>query len=151
VIFSEILEKALHRVYITTLKSDVHETLAEINRCWRENRPQEMKPYLHPDITMVFPGFTGSLAGRDAFLGGFTEFCTNARIIEYEESDEQIHVVDRVASVSFRFTIVYERATYRERSDDQWIAVWRTMVDLKEERQTKVLSGRQGPLNYFLR
>jgi len=131
------------------LESDVHETLAEINRCWRENRPQEMKPYLHPDITMVFPGFTGSLAGRDAFLGGFSEFYTNARVIEYEESDEQIHVVDRVASVSYRFTMVYERATYRERStgrdvwifersDDRWIAVWRTMVDLKEERQTKV-------------
>jgi hypothetical protein len=88
---------------------------------------------------MAFPGFTGSLTG----------FCTNARVIEYEEGDEQILVAGFVAAVSFRFTMVYERATYHERStgrdvwifersDDRWITVWRTMVDLKEERHTKV-------------
>lgn len=67
-------------------KTLVHETLAAINRSWRENRPSDMKPYLHSDVTMAFPGFTGTVTGRDAFVEGFIEFCTNARVLEYEES-----------------------------------------------------------------
>lgn len=129
-------------------KNQVHETLAAINRAWRENRPSDMKPFLHSNITMVFPGFTGTLTGRDALVEGFTEFCTNARVIEYEESDEQIAIMGNVAVTSFRFTMLYERALYRERStgrdlwvfeksDEKWTAVWRTMVDVKEERHVK--------------
>ncbi len=105
-----------------------------------------MLPYLHPQVVMVLPGFTGTVAGRDPLLAGFDEWCLNARVVEYKESDEQIQIIGNVGVISFRFDMLYERTSYRERSvgrdiwvfeyqNGKWVAVWRTMVDLKEERE----------------
>jgi len=104
-----------------------------------------MLGHLHPEITTAFPGFKGSIRGRDALVASFVEFCNNARVIEYEESDENIDVIEDCAIATFRFKMLYERATYREASTgrdlwvfrkqgDRWIAVWRTMMELAEER-----------------
>ncbi len=128
-------------------ESEVHDAMALITRAWRENRPTDMYPCIHADVTTVFPGFSGAIRGRDNLLAGFVEFCQNARVLEYNESDEQIHIIHDVGVVSYRFDMLYERASYRERStgrdiwvfervDGKWTAVWRTMVDLQEQRQT---------------
>ena len=127
--------------------SEVRETMTAINQAWLENRPADMGSSLHPDITMVFPGFSGIITGRDALLASFTEFCKNARVLEYEESDLQIQISSNVAVVSFRFNMLYERPSYRERStgrdvwvfervEGKWLAVWRTMVDLQTKRES---------------
>ena len=127
--------------------SEVRVVMAAINRAWRENHPKEMQPFLHPDITMALPGFSATVAGRDVLLSSFAEFCSNARVLQYDETDEQAHVIGDTAIVSFRFTMLYERASYRERStgrdiwvfqrqNGRWLAVWRTMIDLKDERQS---------------
>jgi hypothetical protein len=126
-------------------ESEVHLTMAAINRSWYENRPSEMRPYLHPDITMILPGFSGMVAGRDILLSSFVEFCSNARVLEYNESDEQIQIIGNTAFINYRFDMLYERATYRERStgrdvwafvrlNKKWLAVWRLMTELKEDR-----------------
>jgi len=97
---------------------------------------------------MAFPGFQGSICGRDALVSSFVEFCKNARVIEYEESDECVNVIGNCAIATFRFKMLYERATYREHSSgrdlwvfqkqgDRWIAVWRTMMELAEERSPR--------------
>jgi hypothetical protein len=123
----------------------VRETMAAINRAWRENRPSDMRPFLHPDVTAVLPGFSGTVAGRESLLASFDEFCSNARVLEYEERDEGIHVVGNVAVVHYRFQMLHERAAHRERSTGRdvwvferagakWIAVWRTMVELHSDR-----------------
>lgn len=136
---------------MTDYKSQLHETMAAINRAWRENRPADMRQYLHPQVTMLLPGFSGTVTGSDGILSGFEEWCANAKVVEYEESNEQIQVVGNSGFVSFRFDMLYERATYRERSagrdiwaferlDGKWLAVWRTMTDLKEERTTRELN-----------
>jgi len=52
-----------------------------------------MNEHLHPDIALVLPGFAGTIHGRDALVAGFEDFCKNAKILEYEESDENIEVV----------------------------------------------------------
>jgi hypothetical protein len=131
--------------------SSVRQSMAAINRSWRENRPKEMGPYLHPDITMILPGFTGVITGRDALLASFVEFCSGARVLDYEESDEQIQVIGDSAFVSYRFMMVYERPSYREKStgrdiwafqkqEGHWLAVWRTMVDLRGEREEPAIT-----------
>ena len=132
-------------------ESKLRESIAAINRAWRENRPAEMREYLHPQITLVLPGFSGTVTGIDAMIAGFEEWCTNARVIEYKESDELLQIVGNVGFVSYRFDMLYERSAYRERStgrdiwafeciDKKWLAVWRTMVDMKEERTTTELT-----------
>jgi ketosteroid isomerase-like protein len=128
--------------------TEVHAVLASINAAWREGHPLSMLDHLHPEITMAFPGFKGAIRGRDAFVASYVEFCANARVIEYEESDESIDVIGDCAIATFRFRMLYERATYREDSagrdlwvfrkqGDQWIAVWRTMMELAEERSPR--------------
>jgi len=60
--------------------SELHDTMAAINRSWRENRPAEMDSYLHPDVIMVLPGFAGTIVGKDQLVESFIEFCSNARV-----------------------------------------------------------------------
>ena len=129
-------------------KLKVHEALSAINQAWRSNAPLEMAQYLHPDIVMKFPKFLGEVVGRDALLASFVEFCTNARVLEYQESNEQINVIVDCAVVSFQFEMLYEREKYQEQSKGRdlwvfqyitgkWVAVWRTMMDLEEVRNNR--------------
>ncbi len=126
----------------------VHEVMSAINRAWRTNAPLTMTQHLHPDIVMKFPGFSGEVAGRDALIASFAEFTTNARVLEYQEKNEQINVIGDCAVVSFQFEMLYERAGYREQSEGRdlwvfqfisgnWVAVWRTMIEMKEARESK--------------
>jgi hypothetical protein len=129
------------------LQSEVHQTLAAITDAWRQNKPLAMQLYLHPDIVMSLPGFSGTVVGRQRLIDSFIEFCTNARVLEYSESQEQIHVAGGIAIATFRFDMLYERSSYRERStgrdlwvfdksSGRWLAVWRTLLELQEDRQT---------------
>ena len=128
----------------STPASNVREVMAAINRAWRENRPSEMFPYLHPDVTVVLPGFRGAVRGRDLVMSSFEDFCASGRILDYAESDEKVDVVGNVAVVHYRFEMLFERASHRERSTGRdiwafervggmWVAVWRTMVGSQEE------------------
>ncbi len=128
--------------------AQVHTVLASINAAWREGHPPSMREYLHPEIIMALPGFKESIHGREILVGSFEEFCKNARVVEYEESDEHIDVIEGCAIVTFKFRTLYERAAYRELSQgrdmwvfrqqqDRWIAVWRAMIELSAERSPK--------------
>ncbi len=129
-------------------QQQVHEVLSAINQSWRTNTPLTMSQHLHPNIIMKFPGFSGEVVGRDALLASFVEFCTNARVLEYQENNEQISVIGDCAVASFQFEMMYERTKYRERSkgrdlwvfqciSDKWVAVWRTMMELEELRENR--------------
>ena len=118
--------------------------LAEINRAWREGRPRDLAPLLHPSIVMAFPGWSGRVAGKEAFITGFVDFCENAKVHEYRESDHQIDVTGDTAVAAFAFEMVYERSGSRYRSTGrdlwifarqggQWLPVWRTMLDVAEQ------------------
>lgn len=126
-------------------ETEVHNTLTAINNAWRNGQPEEMKNYLHPKIILKLPGFSGEITGREAMIEGFTEFCTNAKVLEYSESDEQINVIYNCAVVTFKFEMLYDREKYRDKSTGRdlwifekqgknWLAVWRTMVELEEVR-----------------
>jgi hypothetical protein len=122
----------------------VADALQRINRTWLEGRPQDMAPFLHPDIVMVLPGFAGRIAGREAFVAGFVEFADSAELNEYGESDLQVDVLDTTALTSYSFEMVYVRegVSYRSKgrdlwaftySDGEWLAVWRTMLEVSEQ------------------
>jgi hypothetical protein len=130
------------------MKDEVHQVLSEINKAWRSNNPQAISDHLHPDIIMKLPGFSGEIIGRNKLLSSFVEFCTNAKVLEYREADEQIDIIEDCAIVAFQFDMLYERAKYRERSKGRdlwvfrrfggkWLGVWRTMIELEEVRTNK--------------
>lgn len=122
----------------------VTEVLGRINKAWLEGRPRDMVALIHPEINLVFPVFAGRTVGRDAFIAGFVDFCQNARIVSYDEHDHQVDVIADVAVASFGFEMIYERegSAFRVRGRDlwmfarqagEWLACWRTMLDLHEE------------------
>ena len=121
----------------------VEKLLDEINRLWLAGRVDELAPLLHPDITMVLPGFAGRVRGREQFLAGFRDFCGSCRVHEFHEHDRLSDIVGDTAVLSFRFEMVYERGgeSYRATGRDLWVfrnqtegwlAVWRTMLDMTE-------------------
>ena len=38
-------------------------TIRRINRVWLEGRIEDLGPMVHPEVVMVFPGFTGRMQG----------------------------------------------------------------------------------------
>ncbi len=122
----------------------VHAAMQRINRTWLEGRPNDLLPLLHPDIVTVFPGFAGRAEGREAIVAGFANFCGNATVHEYSESDHQVDVIGETAVVSFTYEMVYDRSGERNRvsgrdlwvfarEKGEWLAVWRTMLDMSEQ------------------
>lgn len=119
------------------------EAMGRINQAWMEGRVDDLRPVMHPDITMVFPGFSGRVQGREELLAGFRDFLTHAKIHEFSEHDHEADTTGNVAVVTFRYEMVYERSNKRYRSTGRdlwvlenqrgdWIAVWRAMVEMQE-------------------
>jgi hypothetical protein len=128
------------------LRREAADTLAIINQAWRSGRVMEMAPYLHEKMVITLPAFTRRVSGRENVIEGFREFSANARVLEYSESGQTVDVIGSTAVVSYRFQMCYERPGYRahsegrdlwlfERRPDRWVAVWRTMIDVKESRE----------------
>jgi hypothetical protein len=121
----------------------VAEILSSMNSAWLEGRPQDLAPYLDDAIVTVLPGFASALTGKAEVLASFEDFCRNARVVHFEESDRRIDIVGHTAIASFAFDMTYERdgATSRSRGRDLWVfeaeagawlAVWRTLLDVIE-------------------
>lgn len=121
----------------------VADAMRAINQAWLAGRADDIAPAIHPEIVMVFPGFSGEMRGREPFLAGFRDFVENATVEDYHEQDQQIAVVGNTAVVTFTYQMLYARAGARyrvtgrdlwvfQKQGPQWIAVWRTMMDLDE-------------------
>jgi hypothetical protein len=119
-------------------------TMRQINSAWLEGRIDDLAGMVHPQIVMVFPGFAGRIQGREQFIEGFRDFSQNARILEFREHDLNADVVGNTAVISFHYELMYERSNNRYRSfgrdlwvlqnhNDEWIGVWRTMLDMEEQ------------------
>jgi hypothetical protein len=114
-----------------------------INRAWLDGRVHDIAPAVHPEIVMVFPGFSGRARGREALIAGFRDFIVNAKIHEFHEHDHQTDIVGDTAVISFAYEMRYERsaAQYRvtgrdlwvfQRHGPGWVAIWRAMLDVNE-------------------
>jgi Domain of unknown function (DUF4440) len=126
------------------MRDVVSAAMQRINRTWLDGRSEDLVPLLHPDMTLVFPGFAGRAEGREAIVAGFADFCANATVHEYHEANHYADVIGDTAVVSFTYEMLYERSGKRSRATGrdlwvfarqggEWIAVWRTMLDLAEQ------------------
>jgi hypothetical protein len=124
-------------------REDVARAMRELNEAWLAGRVEDIEPMVHPDITMVVPGFTARVQGREQLLAGFRDFCQNATVHEFREHDHQVDVAGRTAVITYRYEMIYERSGQRSRAtgrdlwvfekpDREWIAVWRAMLDMED-------------------
>jgi len=113
--------------------------IAEINAAWRENRVDDMVPFLHEDVVFMQPGGDARVQGRDLCVQSYRDFLASATMHEYNEHDPMIDVIGASAIVTCRFDCVYEfrSETHREsgidmyvlfRDDDRWRVIFRTQV-----------------------
>ncbi len=124
-----------------------HEAVADImhriNRSWLDGRIEDLNDMIHPEIVMVFPGFSGRISGRERFVEGFRDFVENSIIHDVEEHTYQIDITADTAVLTYTYEMVYERGGQRYRStgrdlwifcliEERWLAVWRTMLDVQE-------------------
>ena len=125
------------------MSQEIKRLVHRINQAWQTGRPEDIERVLHPDVVMVFPGFGERAKGAKALIAGFTDFCANAKVLEYDESNLEVDVIDRTAVATFSFSMVYEREGRRYESSgrdlwmfamegDEWKATWRTMLDTQE-------------------
>jgi hypothetical protein len=118
--------------------------IQRINHVWLDGQVDALAPMVDPEIVMVLPGFAGRIRGREQFLAGFRDFCENAQVLEFHDQDYESDVVGDTAVVTFRYDMIYKRSGERYRATgrdlwvlrgqgNEWIAVWRTMLEVQEE------------------
>jgi hypothetical protein len=127
-----------------TMEESVLFAMQRINRAWIEKRPENLAPLFHANITFVFPDFAGRLQGREALVASFVDFSRNATVHQYHEANHQADIIGDTAVVRLTYEMVYERSGKRNRATGRdlwifaregtdWIAVWRTMLDIAEQ------------------
>jgi hypothetical protein len=120
------------------------EALLNINRIWLDGRVEALEQFVHPDVVMIFPDFTGRVTGREDFLAGFRDFCANARIDSFHDHSYATDLIGDTAVITFQYEMTYERSGERYRATGRdlwvlremagnWLAVWRAMLDLHEQ------------------
>ena len=114
-----------------------------INRDWINGDVNGLRARVHPDVAMAMPGFSATVQGRDAFLDGFRAFLDSAMVEKFSAEDLHADVAGETAVVTFRYEMIYQRLGGRylstgrdlwvfQRQDGNWIAVWRTMLEMQE-------------------
>jgi hypothetical protein len=118
--------------------------MQDINQAWLRNQLAALEGKVHPDVVIVFPGFSGRSQGREALIAGFREFCESATVHEFHQEGQTIDVIGNTAAVSYSYRVLYERAGTQYRTSgrdlwifqlegDKWVAAWRTMLDIQED------------------
>ena len=88
----------------------VAEAMRAINQAWLQGRVDDMAPALHPEIVMVFPGFSGQIRGREPFLAGFRDFVQSAKVHEFNDHDQQIDIVGDTGVIVVPYEMLHTRS-----------------------------------------
>lgn len=127
-----------------TVRGELRALMGRINRSWLEGSPHDLAALAHPAFVMRHPGFGELSVGSARLVEGFVEFREAASVQSFDEADHQVDVVGDTAVVSYRFEMLYALQAERRRSTGrdlwifqrqgaEWLAVWRTMLDLQDE------------------
>lgn len=127
----------------TQVQHDVWRLVQQINLAWLKGQQQELAGFFREDAVMVAPGFTARLEGRQACVASFKEFCEQATIRDFRESEPSVEVFADTAIASYTFEIAYEMRgqSIRERGrdlfvfvreDNRWQAAWRTLLSVEQ-------------------
>jgi hypothetical protein len=81
--------------------SVVADAISRINNAWLVGRPNDLTALFHPDMVMALPEFTGHIVGAPACIAGYVDFCNQAAVETYRESDLTIHGAGGAAVVSY--------------------------------------------------
>ena len=127
---------------MSSVSKEAIDTVKSLNSLWLNWEFEKLNELLSKDVTYVQPGFTGRTSGKEACISSYIDFCKEAKIHDYKESDFQADVIGETAVVTYLFEIYYEinNQAYREKGRDvfvlsketgSWKVVWRTLTDIE--------------------
>ena len=92
------------------ITDDIIAMVRSMNRCWTEGwHEEQFRTFIHPDAVAIVPSIPGRLEGRDAYVAGWKQFCEEAVIHEWRESDHKVQVYagGKSAVVTCIFSITF--------------------------------------------
>jgi uncharacterized protein (TIGR02246 family) len=121
----------------------IWDAVRESNQAWLSGRPEEVSRLFHEDAVAVFTDAGRRLAGRDAIVRSYVEYCQGERTLAFNELDHEVDMFGDTAVVSYRFLVRYEAEgkVHDEcgqeilvfmRRQGRWGVVWRTQVALNK-------------------
>jgi len=122
-------------------QQEIWRILRSLNQAWVNGQPEQIANSLHPDVVFVGPDLQKRMQGREACVASYQEFCCQAAIRNFSESEPAIDVCGNTAVAIYGFEIRYEmnQQTFQETGRDlfvftreagEWRAVWRTILGL---------------------
>lgn len=121
-----------------SLDRDISSFVREMDRCWLEQRFDDLKSYLAEKVVFVAP--TGQRAkGRDAAIASYQGFMSRAQIRRFQSGDFVVTRADSAAVVEYGWDMAWDdggqsyEAKGREvlvlsRSGSNWAVIWRTQL-----------------------
>ena len=120
----------------------VWRVIRKINAAWVGGQPEAIAAYFHENIIIVAPNGKDRVHGRQACVQTYIDFCAQAQILDFAESDESIDIIGSTAMVMYAFDIAYEMNGQRlhEKGQDlfilqhngtNWQAIWRYLLPTK--------------------
>jgi hypothetical protein len=122
-------------------QQEIWRILRSLNRAWVNGHPEQIANFLHPGVVFVSPDLQKRTQGREACVASYQEFCRQAAIRSFSESEPAIDVCGNTAVATYGFEIRYEmnQQDFHETGRDlfvfareagEWRAAWRTILGL---------------------
>jgi len=95
---------------MTDSVAEIHSVLAAINSAWLRSTPHPWPSIFIPISPWPSPDSKSRYAAARSCSNSFEEFCKNATVLEYQETNEHIDVIEDSGIATFCFNMTYERA-----------------------------------------
>ncbi len=99
------------------LRSRPADVIRALNHAWRTCDAEALAALLTPEVIVLTAAFDVVAEGREKTVESYISFAREARVLEFEEYDWNEHVLARIAIVTYRYRIEYQRAD--EHSQDR--------------------------------
>ena len=121
------------------MADDLVAFVQQMDRCWLEQRFDDLARYIAGDVVMVAPDGRGRMQGLGPAVDSYREFMTRCRVEAFDDRDHSVTLRGDTAVVEYAWTMVWHDATTRHddqgrevlvlaRRDHAWRVVWRTQL-----------------------
>lgn len=132
------------REALNSSQKEIINIIKNINIAWTKGRIEDLRNFLHNDITIASPDFKNRLKGIDEVLKSYIDFYNNSKTFSFSESDFHIEIFNKTATADYEYHIIYEinnkkyDGTGREiwtfsEVNNRWLAVCRLLTNVVEK------------------
>jgi hypothetical protein len=121
------------------MSDDLVAFVQQMDRCWLEQRFDDLARYIASDVVMVAPDGRTRIQGLGPAIDSYRAFMTRCRVDAFDDSDHIVTLRGDAAVVEYAWTMLWSDDTTRHddrgrevlvlaRRADTWHIVWRTQL-----------------------